>query len=173
MSQERYTFTEFQEIIARLRAPGGCPWDREQTHESLKPCMVEETAELLAAIGESARTGDDSNLIEELGDVLLQVVMHAAIAEEEGRFTMDDVTTEISRKMIRRHPHVFGDVSVDSSREVLQNWEEIKRTEKSHGSPEENPVAKEQSVEDMVVLLNRMIERKGMQCEIVIRDKKR
>ncbi len=130
MSGKKYTYEEFLEIIAALRSENGCPWDKVQTHESLKPCMMEEAAELLASIRIYDRTGNPENMIEELGDVLLQVVMHAQIAAEEGIFTMEDVVNEVSRKMIRRHPHVFGTGVADTPDEVLVNWEEIKKEEK-------------------------------------------
>lgn len=127
---KKYTYEDFLEIIKTLRGENGCPWDRVQTHESLKPCMMEEAAELLASIRIYDRTGNPENMREELGDVLLQVAMHAQIASEEGLFTMEDVVDEVSRKMIRRHPHVFGTSSADTSEEALQNWEEIKKEEK-------------------------------------------
>ena len=101
-------FEEFEHIIAKLRAPDGCPWDREQTHASLKKPCIEEAAEVVCGINILEQTGDPDNLKEELGDLLLQVVMHARIAEEEGYFTMDDVIQGIIDKMVRRHPHVFG-----------------------------------------------------------------
>ena len=123
-------FEKFEEIIARLRAEDGCPWDREQTHTSLKPACIEEAAEVVCGINILDETGNADNLKEELGDLLLQVVMHARIAEEEGLFTMDDVIRTVSDKMIRRHPHVFGDVSVNDSGEVLKNWADIKKEEK-------------------------------------------
>lgn len=119
-------FDEFVETIATLRGEGGCPWDIEQTHESLKKCLIDESQEVLDAI--DAR--DDENLCEELGDLLLQVVMHAQIAAEEGRFTIEDVVRGVNEKMIRRHPHVFGDVKVDSLEDQLKLWEEIKKQEK-------------------------------------------
>lgn len=131
-SDKKYTYTDLLEIIKTLRGENGCPWDRAQTHESLKPCMMEEAAELLASIRIYNQTGNPENMREELGDVLLQVVMHAQIAEEEGLFTMEDVVDEVSRKMVRRHPHVFGTGSADSSEEALMNWEDIKREEKKH-----------------------------------------
>lgn len=131
-SDKKYTYTDLLEIIKTLRGENGCPWDRAQTHESLKPCMTEEAAELLASIRIYNQTGNPENMREELGDVLLQVVMHAQIAEEEGLFTMEDVVDEVSRKMIRRHPHVFGTGSADSPGEALMNWEDIKREEKRH-----------------------------------------
>lgn len=124
-------FEEFQKIIARLRAKDGCPWDREQTHMSLKAACIEEASEVICGINILDATGNADNLKEELGDLLLQVVMHAQIAEEEGLFTMDDVIQEISDKMIRRHPHVFGETMVSDSGEVLTQWADIKRQEKA------------------------------------------
>lgn len=128
---EQKKFQEFVEIIKKLRAPDGCPWDREQTHVSMKKCLLDESAETLAAIDIYEKTGDASNLCEELGDVLLQVVMHAVIAEEEGIFNINDVIDCVIEKMVRRHPHVFGDINVSSSAEVLKNWEQIKKKEKT------------------------------------------
>lgn len=119
-------FYEFCDIIEKLRAPGGCPWDREQTHESLKKHLIEEAYEAVDAIDE----GDYDKIADELGDVLLQIVMHAQIGKEEGTFDINDVTDIVSRKMIERHPHVFGDVSVKNSEEVLDNWEEIKKAQR-------------------------------------------
>ena len=124
-------FETFQQIIARLRAKDGCPWDREQTHMSLKPACIEEAAEVICGINILDQTGNPDNLKEELGDLLLQVVMHAQIAEEEGLFTMDDIIRGVSEKMIRRHPHVFGETVVADSGEVLTNWDKIKKQEKS------------------------------------------
>jgi len=118
-------FEGFVALIARLRAPGGCPWDREQTHESLKPMTLEEAYEVLEAIDD----GDDEELRGELGDLLLQVVFHAQIAAEEKRFAIGDVIDHVSEKMVRRHPHVFGDVKADSPGEVLRNWEALKAEE--------------------------------------------
>lgn len=118
-------FAELVELISKLRAPGGCPWDREQTHESLKPMMLEEAYEVVEAIDE----GDDEELIGELGDLLLQVVFHSEIATEESRFTVADVIERISAKMIRRHPHVFGEDTAQTAGEVLRNWEAIKEAE--------------------------------------------
>lgn len=128
--QEKYSFEDFVKIIERLRAKDGCPWDREQTHDSLRPCMMEEAAEFVSSIRIYHESGSAENMREELGDILLQVVMHSVIAEEEGLFTLGDVVQEVSEKMIRRHPHIFGTVQVDSSEEVLQNWDEIKKKEK-------------------------------------------
>ncbi len=124
------SFDEFKEVVRRLRAPDGCPWDKEQTHMSLKPGIAEEAAEVICGINVYDKTGNSENLKEELGDLLLQVVMQAQIAEEEGIFTIDDVVKGITEKLIRRHPHVFGDVKVSGTEEVLVNWEEIKAKEK-------------------------------------------
>lgn len=126
----KYTYEDFLDIIKTLRSENGCPWDKEQTHMSLRPCLMEEAAEVVAAIRILEETGSSENLQEELGDVLLQVVMHAQIAKEEGLFTMEDVVNEVAEKMVRRHPHVFGDVAVNGSGQVLENWEEIKKKEK-------------------------------------------
>ena len=128
--KKQYTFEEFADIIKALRSENGCPWDKEQTHNSLKPCMMEEAAELLAAIRIYDTSGNYENMREELGDILLQVVMHSQIASEEGLFSIDDVISEVSEKMIRRHPHVFGTVKADTADEVLSNWDDIKKKEK-------------------------------------------
>lgn len=132
--EKTYTFEDFRSIIETLRSENGCPWDREQTHESLKPCMIEEAAEVAASIRIYQETGDDSNLCEELGDVMLQVMLHSQIASEEGRFNVEDVLQGICEKMIRRHPHVFGSVKADTSLDVIENWDEIKRKEKEKQS---------------------------------------
>lgn len=124
-------FEELQNVVARLRSPEGCPWDREQTHSSLKAACIEEAAEVICGINILEKTGNPDNLKEELGDLLLQVVMHAQIAEEEGLFTMDDVIRGVSDKMIRRHPHVFGEEIVSDTGEVLRGWSEIKKWEKA------------------------------------------
>ena len=115
-----------REIVARLRAPGGCPWDREQTHASLRGALIEECYEVIDAI----ERADDANLKEELGDLLLHVVMHAQMAGERSAFTLEEVAAEICEKMIRRHPHVFGDKLVEDSEAVLRQWDQIKRAEK-------------------------------------------
>jgi MazG family protein len=118
-------FSELVELISRLRAPGGCPWDREQTHESLKPMMLEEAYEVVEAIDE----GNDEEFVGELGDLLLQVVFHSQIATEQKRFTVADVIERVSSKMVRRHPHVFGEDKAETSGEVLRNWEALKEAE--------------------------------------------
>ncbi len=124
-------FEEFQKIIARLRAKDGCPWDRAQTHTSLKAACIEEAAEVIGGIRILEQTGNADNLKEELGDLLLQIVLHAQIAEEEGLFTMDDVIQNVSDKMIRRHPHVFGQEKSMDDAALAANWEAIKRQEKA------------------------------------------
>jgi tetrapyrrole methylase family protein/MazG family protein len=119
-------FSELRQIIADLRGPEGCPWDKEQTHLSLKKYLIEECYEVLEAIDEE----DEDHLVEELGDVLLQVMLHAQIGEDEGMFAIEDVMEALASKMIRRHPHVFGDAEVTDAEEVTKNWERIKAAEK-------------------------------------------
>jgi MazG family protein len=119
-------FEKLCEIVAKLRAPGGCPWDREQTHESLLPQLIEEAYEVAGAV----RAKDTANFREELGDILLHVVMHAEIARESGQFQIDDVLNEVTDKLVRRHPHVFGTTDAQDSGAVLWQWEAIKREEK-------------------------------------------
>ena len=123
-----YTFDDLKQILEKLRdKENGCPWDSVQTHESMKKYLVEECGEVLEAIDNQ----DTENLCEELGDVLLQVLMHSQIAEETGEFTLEDVIDTVSRKMIRRHPHVFGDVVADTPEECLRLWEQVKAEEKA------------------------------------------
>lgn len=119
---------ELISIIRKLRAPDGCPWDREQTHYSLRPNMIEEAYEAVDAIDDN----DMKHLKEELGDVLLQVVLHSQIASEEGAFDIEDVAQELNKKLIHRHPHVFGNAKIDNSDDVLQAWDKLKAEEKTH-----------------------------------------
>src|SRR5436190_19201484 len=119
-------FEKLVGVQARLRAPNGCPWDREQTHQSLRTYLIEEAYEVLEAL----ESGNDGKFVEEMGDLLLQIVFHSQIAREEGRFTAADVIREIHDKMIRRHPHVFGETRAKDSAEVLRNWEQIKAEER-------------------------------------------
>ena len=124
---------ELIEVVAKLRSPdGGCPWDLAQTAETLTPYVIEEAYEVVDAI----KSGDQKAIAEELGDLLLQVVLQAQIASESGQFSLKEITQGISQKLIRRHPHVFGDVSVASVDEVRQNWEQIKAQEKGESSPD-------------------------------------
>lgn len=124
--EEKAPFAELVAIMARLRAQDGCPWDREQTHESLRSYLLEETYETLAAIERQ----DSQELCQELGDLLLQIVFHAQIASEQHQFTIDDVCRAIIGKLRHRHPHVFGDAQVKSAEQVVSNWEKLKRQEK-------------------------------------------
>lgn len=126
----KYSFDEFCGIIETLRSENGCPWDKVQTHVSLKQCLIEEAYEVLQGIDEYEETKDFDNLREELGDVLLQVVMHSVIAKQEGIFSIEDVIDEIAKKMVRRHPHVFQNQNVDGNEAISQNWDQIKREEK-------------------------------------------
>jgi tetrapyrrole methylase family protein/MazG family protein len=119
-------FEKLVGVQARLRAPNGCPWDREQTHQSLRTYLIEEAYEVLEAL----ESGNDDKFVEEMGDLLLQIVFHSQIAGEEGRFTVAEVIREIHDKMIRRHPHVFGKTRAKDSAEVLRNWEQIKAEER-------------------------------------------
>lgn len=127
VKKERYGMKDLEAIVSILRSPGGCPWDREQTHASLRRGLMEESCEVIEAINEE----DPAHLQEELGDVLLQVVFHADIEKDAGRFNLEDVADGICKKLIFRHPHVFGDVAVSGTDEVLSNWEDLKRKEKS------------------------------------------
>ena len=124
--KDRYDLNDFRRLVAVLRAPGGCPWDAAQTHESIRRCALEETYELCHAID----TGDNENLKEELGDVLLQVLLHSRMEEEAGRFDLDDVADAACKKLIFRHPHVFGSAAAASGEEALDVWDAAKRTEK-------------------------------------------
>lgn len=124
--QTASTFTELCNVVAKLRSPEGCPWDRKQTLETIKPFTLEETYELLDAID----SGDDRAIVDELGDVLLQVVLDAQIGADEQRFTILDVIQNLTEKLIRRHPHVFGDESVDDAEQVKQTWDRVKSQEK-------------------------------------------
>ncbi len=130
----QYTLEDFKKIIARLRAEDGCPWDKVQTHQTLKEAMLEEAYEAVDAIEKN----DIQNLKEELGDVLLQVVFHSQIEQEQGNFNLSDVITAISEKMITRHPHIFSNEKADTPQEVLQNWEQIKKKEKNYKTQSES-----------------------------------
>lgn len=130
MTGKGQCFEKLCEIMHRLRSPGGCPWDREQTHSSLIKYLIEESYEVAEAIQEN----NDQELVKELGDVLLQVVFHSEIASGEGRFTVEDVLQAICYKMIERHPHVFGDARVEDSEAVLKQWEQIKKKERGESA---------------------------------------
>jgi tetrapyrrole methylase family protein/MazG family protein len=144
-------FREFVTVIQKLRTPGtGCPWDLEQTHDTLRPYVLEETYEVLDAIDQR----DDHALRDELGDLLLQVVLHAQVAEDRGAFSITEVIRGITAKMVRRHPHVFGSVQVSGPAEVLRNWEQIKAAEKQEeGGPPAHTSALERIPEGLPALL--------------------
>jgi len=144
-------------VIARLRSPDGCPWDREQTHASLRDNLLQECYEALEALDE----GDVAKLREELGDLLMQVVLHAQIAAEDGEFELQDVIRGIGEKLIRRHPHVFGEVEVKDAREVLQNWEALKSGEREEGSSMLDSVPKEMPALSYSQELQRRVARVG------------
>jgi tetrapyrrole methylase family protein / MazG family protein len=141
MKKAELIFKKFIDVVKALRTPGsGCPWDLEQTHCSIRPYLLEETYEVLEAIDKN----DDKELANELGDLLLQVVLHAQIASDRNAFDITDVTNNICEKMIRRHPHVFGDEKFETAHEVLKNWEQIKlkeRTLDAHNSQTNEPVS--------------------------------
>jgi tetrapyrrole methylase family protein/MazG family protein len=130
-------FEKLVAVQARLRAPNGCPWDREQTHLTLRTYLIEEAYEVLEAL----ESGDDKKFAEEMGDLLLQIVFHSQIAREEGRFTVSEVIREIHDKMIRRHPHVFGETRAKDSAEVLRNWEQIKAEERAKAKKSDSKAA--------------------------------
>ncbi|MDP6497631.1 MAG: nucleoside triphosphate pyrophosphohydrolase [Dehalococcoidia bacterium] len=134
--EELGTFQTLVNIVARLRAPGGCPWDREQTHESLKRHLLEESYEVIEAIDQ----GNPAILSEELGDLMVQVAFHADIAGEAGEFQLEDVLRQINGKLVRRHPHVFADEHAEDAREVEQNWEQIKAQERKEKGESKSPV---------------------------------
>ena len=135
-NEELGTFQALVDIVARLRAPGGCPWDREQTHESLKRHLLEESYEVIEAIDQ----GNPAVLSEELGDLMVQVAFHADIAQEAGEFQLEDVLRKINGKLVRRHPHVFADGHAEDAREVEQNWEQIKVQEREEKGESKSPV---------------------------------
>lgn len=149
-------FDELVNIMARLRAPGGCPWDREQTYESLGQYLLEECYEAFDAIGEATETGDTANLREELGDVLLQVVFHSTIAGERGDFTIDEVVAGVSNKLILRHPHVFEDKKLETADDVLNNWDELKKEERRKSGKIEK--TKDSILEDVPLAFPALIE---------------
>ena len=130
LQRDKYGFEDLIRIMEILRSEGGCPWDREQTHESIRMNFIEETYEVIEAIDRK----DTTLLREELGDVLIQVVFHAQIEKELGSFNIDDVADGVCKKLILRHPHIFGDVKVSGSGEVLENWDNIKRREKGQNA---------------------------------------
>ncbi|MEO2141272.1 MAG: nucleoside triphosphate pyrophosphohydrolase [bacterium] len=135
-NEELGTFQTLVDIVAKLRAPGGCPWDREQTHDSLKRNLLEESYEVIEAIDQ----GNPATLSEELGDLMVQIAFHADIAQEAGDFQLEDVLRNINSKLVRRHPHVFADGHAEDAREVERNWEQIKAAERQAKGEKKSPV---------------------------------
>ncbi|NOT48631.1 MAG: nucleoside triphosphate pyrophosphohydrolase [Acidobacteria bacterium] len=133
------SFDELVSVMSRLRAPGGCPWDAEQTYQSLSQYLLEEAYETFDAIHAAGETGDTTHLTEELGDLLLQVVFHSTIAAEKGDFTIDDVAKGVAQKLVLRHPHVFGDAKLARAQDVLDNWDTLKANERKASGKEEKP----------------------------------
>jgi tetrapyrrole methylase family protein / MazG family protein len=149
-------FDELTAVMSRLRAPGGCPWDAEQTYQSLAQYLLEECYETFDAIQEANETGETHNLQEELGDVLLQVVFHSTIAKERGDFTIDDVVQGVTEKLILRHPHVFGEKELETAQDVLDNWDELKKSQqKASGKIEKQ---KDSILEDVPVHFPALLE---------------
>jgi len=132
------TFDELVAVMERLRAPGGCPWDNEQTYGSLARYLLEEAYETFDAIQEAEETGETAHLREELGDLLLQVVFHSTIGKERGDFTIDSVAEEVTQKLVLRHPHVFGDAKLERAQDVLDNWDKLKADERAASGKAEN-----------------------------------
>ena len=154
------SFMRFCEVVRHLRAEDGCPWDRAQTHTSLKPYCIEEAAEVIGGINIWEATGDAENLKEELGDLMLQILLHAQIAEEEGLFTVREVMDGASEKMIRRHPHVFGKSMLSEQGEPVTDWDAIKKQEKA--GKEWTEAYLPGALEEAEKLLKRTKERKGI-----------
>ena len=148
-----------KEIVEKLRSEDGCAWDKVQTHTSLKPGVIEEATEVICGINILEKTGDSTNLKEELGDLLLQIMFQSVLAEEEGLFTFEDVAKTISDKMIRRHPHVFGDMKYASEEELHKAWAEIKKKEKAGREWEADYL--EDAMNESAKLIDLAKERKG------------
>jgi MazG family protein len=149
-------FDELVSVMARLRAPGGCPWDHEQTYASLSQYLLEEAYETFDALHEADETGDTTNLKEELGDLLLQVVFHSTIAAERGDFTIEDVAGGVAQKLVLRHPHVFGDAKLERAQDVLDNWDELKANERKASGKKEK--ALESILDDVPVHFPALLE---------------
>ena len=161
MTQELDKFETLVEIIARLRGPEGCPWDKEQTHSSLRANLLSECYEALAVLDE----GNPSGLCEELGDLLLQIVLHAQIAKDDKEFEIDDVIKSITAKIIRRHPHVFGSKKVKNAEEVMHNWEALKKEEREEGASALEGVPKEMPALAYAYEISRRAVRMGFEWE--------
>jgi MazG family protein len=150
------SFDELVAVMTRLRAPGGCPWDAEQTYQSLSQYLLEEAYETFDAIHGAGETGDTTHLTEELGDLLLQVVFHSTIAAEKGDFTIDDVAAGVTQKLVLRHPHVFGDAKLERAEDVLDNWDMLKANERKASGKVEKP--KESMLDEVPVHFPALLE---------------
>ncbi len=150
------SFDELIAVMARLRAPGGCPWDAEQTYQTLSQYLLEEAYETFDAIHAVGETGDTSHFVEELGDLLLQVVFHSTIAAERGDFTIDDVSAGVAKKLVLRHPHVFADATLERAQDVLDNWDTLKANERKASGKVEKP--KESLLEDVPIHFPALLE---------------
>jgi MazG family protein len=150
------SFDELVAVMGRLRAPGGCPWDAEQTYQSLSQYLLEEAYETFDAIHAAGETGDTTHLVEELGDLLLQVVFHSTIAAERGDFTIDDVAAGVAEKLVLRHPHVFGDAKLERAQDVLDNWDKLKADERKASGKAEK--LKESLLDDVPVHFPALLE---------------
>ena len=164
---KQFNFQELHAIVAALRGENGCPWDKAQTHESLKGNTVEEAYEVNQAVSDLTATGDSSHLQEELGDLLLQVLLHSQIAEEYGEFTLEDVIDGIARKMIHRHPHVFGGVSYDSIEEQKKDWERLKGQEDGHQYSSPAQELKEVPLAFPALIRGQKVMKKAMKHDLV------
>ncbi len=149
-------FDELVEVMARLRAPGGCPWDAEQTYQSLSQYLLEEAYETFDAIHAAGESDETTHLVEELGDLLLQVVFHSTIGAERGDFTIDDVAAGVARKLVLRHPHVFGDAKLARAQDVLDNWDQLKANERKASGKAEKP--KDSLLDDVPVHFPALLE---------------
>jgi len=161
LPQDLSKFDALVEIIARLRAPDGCPWDREQTHQSLRGNLLSECYEVMEVLDE----GNPEKLCEELGDLLLQIVLHAQIARDNGEFEIGDVVKSITAKIVRRHPHIFGSTKVKDAEEVMHNWEELKREEREEGASMLEGVPKEMPSLGYAYEIQRRVARVGFDWE--------
>ncbi len=156
LEKDKRDFSDLKEIVAALRSEDGCPWDKKQTHGSMRICILEEAAETVDAIGLLEKEQNPDALREELGDLLLQVMLQSRLAEEEGYFTIEDVVEDISRKMIRRHPHVFGETITAPDGHPLKDWTEIKAWEKRQMTYQEDPHRKKRR-KKLVRILDRLL----------------
>ena len=168
--ERQFNFQELHAIVATLRSEHGCPWDRAQTHESLKETTIEEAYEVNQAVDELQKTRDAAHLKEELGDLLLQVVLHSQIAEEYGEFTLEDVIDGIARKMIRRHPHVFGGKTYESIEEQKEDWERLKAQEKGPESDSPARELREVPVSFPALIRGQKVMKKALKYDLVSQE---